>query len=53
MLNMTNDLKITTLVISSNTYPAVRNSKMQKKLFFSDSFNKELTFGINLEPKKI
>ena len=49
---MTNDLKIATLVISSNTYPAVRNSKMQKKLFFSDSFNKELTFWYKSGTKK-
>lgn len=55
---MANDLKIATLVISSNTYPAIRNSKMQKKLFFSDSFNQDLTFWYksgnkkNLEGKK-
>lgn len=49
---MTNDLKIATLVISSNTYPAVRNSKMQKKLFFSDSFNQELTFWYKSGTKK-
>ncbi len=41
---MINDLKIATMVISSNTYPAVRNSTMQKKLFLDNSFNKELTF---------
>jgi hypothetical protein len=41
---MVNDLKIATLVISSNTYPAVRNSKVQKKLFLGNSFNKDLTF---------
>ena len=41
---MVNDLKIATLVISSNTYPAVRNSKVQKKLFLGNSFHKDLTF---------
>ena len=41
---MVNDLKIATMVISSNTYPAVRNSKMQKKLFLNGSFSNNLTF---------
>ena len=41
---MVNDLKIATMVISSNTYPAVRNSKMQKNLFLNGSFSNNLTF---------
>lgn len=31
------NLKIASFVISSNTYPAVRNMKMQKKLFYTQS----------------
>jgi hypothetical protein len=41
---MKQDLKIATLVISSNTYPASRNSRVQKKLFFEQSADKDLTF---------
>ena len=41
---MIEDFNIATLVISSNTYPAYRNSKVQKKLFFSQSVDKDLTF---------
>ena len=29
---MINDFKIATMIISSNTYPAIRNSKMQKNI---------------------
>lgn len=34
---MLKNLKIASFVISSNTYPAVRNMKMQKKLFYFQS----------------
>jgi hypothetical protein len=44
MHNMENELKIATMIISSDTYPAIRNSKMQKKLFLNGPFNKDLTF---------
>ena len=37
-------MKIATLIISSNTYPALRNSKVQKKLFFEQNFDQKLTF---------
>lgn len=41
---MNKKLKIATLIISSNTYPAIRNSKTQKKLFFEQNFDRDLTF---------
>lgn len=41
---MTKKPKIATLVISSDTYPATRNSKAQKKIFFKEGFEKNLTF---------
>ncbi len=41
---MVEDFNIATLVVSSNTYPAYRNSKVQKKLFFNQSVDKDLTF---------
>lgn len=41
---MSTDLKIATLIISSNTYPAVRNSSAQKKIFFKEGFDKNLTY---------
>lgn len=37
-------MNIATLVISSNTYPASRNSRVQKKIFFEQGFDKDLTF---------
>ena len=37
-------MKIATLIISSNTYPALRNSRVQKKLFFEQNFDQKLTF---------
>ncbi len=49
---MINDFKIATMIISSNTYPAIRNSKMQKKLFLDNSFDKELTFWYKAGEKK-
>lgn len=36
---MTKELKIATLVISSTTYPAVRNMKMQKKIYLNNNKN--------------
>lgn len=39
-----NDIEIATLIISSNTYPAKRNSDMQKKIFFEQDFDKNLTY---------
>ncbi len=41
---MSQYFKIATLVISSNTYPAKRNSKVQEKLFFEQSVDRNLTF---------
>lgn len=41
---MGKDIKIATLVISSNTYPALRNSVVQKKLFLENHFDNDLTF---------
>lgn len=41
---MSNQIKIATLIISSNTYPAKRNSNAQKKIFFREGFDKNLTF---------
>lgn len=41
---MTKDIKIATLIITSNTYPAVRNTKSQKTFFFNEGFSKQLTF---------
>ena len=41
---MGNEINIATLVISSETYPAIRNSKAQKKVFFEQSFDKNLTY---------
>lgn len=41
---MTKSINIATLIISSNTYPAVRNSKSQKSFFFDEGFSRELTF---------
>ena len=38
-----NDIEIATLIISSNTYPAKRNSDMQKNIFEQD-FDKNLTY---------
>ena len=32
-----NNLKIATLIISSNTYPATRNTKAQKKIYLNSS----------------
>lgn len=50
---MENDLKIATMVISSNTYPAQRNSKMQKKLFLDQNINPNLTFWYKSGEKKV
>ena len=41
---MSQDFKIATLIVSSNTYPATRNSKIQKKLFFEQPIEEDLTF---------
>ncbi len=41
---MNQKLKIATLVISSRTYPAVRNMNMQKKLFFNQEIKYEDIF---------
>ena len=41
---MTKDINIATLIICSDTYPAIRNSKMQKKLFFKEGFDRNLTY---------
>ena len=49
---MNNDIKIATLIISSNTYPATRNSKAQKKIFFQQSFNPQLTYWYKAGDKK-
>ena len=38
------DIDIATLIISSNTYPAKKNSDMQKKIFFEQDFDKKLTY---------
>lgn len=41
---MPEEIKIATLVVSSNTYPAQRNSRSQKSFFFDEGFNENLTF---------
>ena len=41
---MTKELKIATLVISSTTYPAVRNMKMQKKIYLNNNKNSKNIF---------
>jgi len=40
---MKKEIKIATFVITSKTYPASRNSKMQKKLFSNRGFDNDLT----------
>ena len=49
---MNKDINIATLIISSNTYPANRNSKAQKKLFFQQGFNPQLTYWYKAGNKK-
>ena len=41
---MDKEIKISTLVISSNTYPAKRNSNAQKKIFKLEGFDLRSTF---------
>lgn len=41
---MNKNIKIATFIITSNTYPAARNTKMQKKLFSKRGFDNNLTF---------
>ena len=52
MQSMNKDINIATLIISSNTYPANRNSKAQKKLFFQQGFNPQLTYWYKAGNKK-
>lgn len=52
---MDDQIKIATLIISSDTFPAKRNSNYQKKIFFREGFQKDLTFwykGGNFDSKK-
>lgn len=49
---MDKKLKIATMVVSSKTYPATRNSKTQQKLFFDQDFQKDLTFWYRAGSKK-
>ncbi len=49
---MSEEIKIATLIISSNTYPAVRNSNSQKSFFFDEGFKKNLTFWYKAGSKK-
>ena len=41
---MNKDIKIATLIISSNTYPAKRNSNTQKQIFKEEGFDQKSTF---------
>lgn len=41
---MDREIKIATLIISSNTYPAKRNSNAQKKIFRQEGFDSSSTF---------
>jgi hypothetical protein len=49
---MSQNINIATLVVSSNTYPASRNSKTQKKVFFDQSIDKDLTFWYRGRPNE-
>ena len=49
---MFEEIKIATLIISSNTYPAERNSRSQKSFFFNEGFSKNLTFWYKAGNKK-
>ena len=51
MQSMNKDINIATLIISSNTYPANRNSKAQKKLFFQKALYPEIIIFTKLGNK--